>query len=77
MQMSVDSINRNVIFTDSKSTADSLYNKNGHPVIRFIVHKLNILKNKNIVVEICWIPSHVGMDGNEKVDGKEMEISKV
>jgi len=85
LQMAVDFIersngnithNRNVIFTDSKSTVDSLHNQNDHPVIRYIIHKLNILKNKDIVVEICWIPSHVGIEGNEKADIKAKQASK-
>ena len=87
IQMAVDSTGRriyhqsdqqqnHVIYTDSKSSVDSLHIRNNHPVIRYIVNKLNTLKQSGINVEICWIPSHVGIQGNEAADQKAKEVAK-
>ena len=58
-----------IIFTDSLSCLQALlYMKLEHPLIGMAIRKcvfLNIA-NKNII--LCWVPSHVGIKGNEKAD---------
>ena len=39
-----------------------------HPVIRRLVHDISDLNNRENSVKLCWIPSHVGIHGNEKAD---------
>ena len=54
------------IFTDSKSSIQSLMNHNSkHPIIRKI--HTNIVKHRKKIT-MCWVPSHVGIHGNEKAD---------
>ena len=85
IQMAIDNINRstrtldhakNVIFTDSKSTIDSFHTENNHPVIRYITHKILDAKKRGIYIELCWIPSHVEIIGNEKADKKAKSAAK-
>ena len=64
-----------VIFTDSKSSINSLYNRNNHPVVRYIVHKLHLLKQRGVNIETCWIPSHVGIEENEAADHEAKEVA--
>ena len=57
-----------IIFSDSLSVLQSIKNKNfSNPLIQQILinhHKL--LDSKNII--FCWLPSHVGISGNEEAD---------
>ena len=57
-----------VIFTDSNSALSAMLNYlNPHPSIRKLLHQIDSVKTtKNI--EFCWIPSHVGIKGNENAD---------
>ena len=36
---------------------------------REILHNISALKNASKNVKLCWIPSHVGIKGNEEADG--------
>jgi ribonuclease HI len=61
-----------VIFTDSLSLVNALQsNFNAHAnnyLICDIKKLLFIANSKEITVSIVWIPSHIGISGNEKVD---------
>lgn len=56
-----------VIFTDSLSVLQAINNRNQirSPIIRLIQNELTYT-NKHIT--LCWIPSHVGITGNEFAD---------
>ena len=58
-----------VIFSDSKSSLQSIngFNLDSDLVEKFLKDYTVLTKNgKNII--LCWIPSHVGIFGNEKAD---------
>jgi ribonuclease HI len=65
----ISSIKKHVIFTDSEAAVKTFQNLNCvHPYVAEafnILHK-NQYKEKTIV--LCWIPSHVGIQGNELAD---------
>lgn len=67
------SINPSVIFTDSLSALQAI---SGHP-FKTCIHNHIICKikecllrchNSNIIVELAWVPAHVGIKGNEYAD---------
>ena len=57
-----------IIYTDSKSVLLALQNRDTSSLlITKLLNKLNTLsKNNNII--FTWIPSHIGIQGNEKED---------
>ena len=63
-----------IIFSDSRSVlhAIQIYNSS-HPVVVKIMAWLVRLAARQKVVQLCWVPSHVGIEQNEKAD-KEANI---
>ena len=60
--------NKFIIFSDLLSLLESLKNKEfDHPSIIRILCKLKNLSNDNDI-QICWVPSHTGISGNDQVD---------
>jgi ribonuclease HI len=59
-----------VIFTNSKSVLKALDGpvKNKHHIIQEIIKTSLNLKSSGTRVRICWVPSHVGILGNERAD---------
>ena len=58
-----------VIYSDSKSTLDSLNKYNSfHPLIQKAQEWLFKISNKHKCVRFCWVPAHVGIFGNEEAD---------
>jgi len=54
------------IFTDSRSAIDSIIQFNSkHPIAQEIQA---LISNSNKSFTLCWVPSHVGVEENEKAD---------
>ena len=57
-----------IIFSDSLSVLQSLHNRRmENPLLLDVCLKHNELAELNSIV-FCWLPSHVGIKGNEKAD---------
>ena len=58
-----------VIYSDSQSAIESLKTFNAiHPLIRKAHEWLFWISSRKKAVCFCWIPSHVGLTGNEEAD---------
>ena len=69
-------IKHHVIFIDSKSVIDSAHNQNDHPTVRSILFTIHRLRQIGIQVDLCWIPSHMGIEGNDRADCKAKQAAK-
>ena len=59
---------RFVIFCDSKSVLESIANQESkNPLIITLLDKLQVMNSSNHI-KFCWIPSHVGIHGNNDAD---------
>lgn len=60
-----------VIFSDSKSALDAiknhLYAQNNF-IIYYIKQNILLASEQGIIITLFWIPSHVGIPGNERAD---------
>ena len=57
-----------IIFSDSLSVLQSLKNRNlSNPLIQQLLLKHHNLSS-SINIVFCWLPSHIGIQGNEKAD---------
>ena len=69
IQLSTNSNRKFVIFCDSKSVLDSIsIQETKNPIMISILDILQELQKKGFVIRFCWIPSHIGILGNEKAD---------
>ena len=58
-----------IIFSDSLSVLLSLHNKKmDNPLILQLLQKLHHLSCAHKPIHLCWIPSHIGIRGNEAAD---------
>ena len=58
-----------IIFSDSLSVLLSLHNKEmDNPLILQLLQKLHHLSCAHKTIHLCWIPSHIGIRGNEAAD---------
>ena len=58
-----------VIFSDSKSALESInIQDSDNSLVMNTLHDIYELSKKHKVVKFCWIPSHVGIPGNEIAD---------
>ena len=67
------------IFTDSKSSIQAITNFKWHssPVIPEILQQIINLKSAGIMITLTWIPSHVGIRGNDIADQLATYVRKV
>ena len=57
-----------IIYSDSKSVLQALQSKNSStPLITRLLDKMNTLSKNNSII-LTWIPSHIGIQGNERAD---------
>ena len=55
-----------VIFCDSKSVLESIANQDSrNPLMIEVLDILQDLYGKGFIIKFCWVPSHVGISGNE------------
>jgi ribonuclease HI len=60
-----------VVFVDNQAAIQAMHrpkNGSGQTYLKQAMAKLKELKNRGITVELRWIPSHIGIPGNERVD---------
>ena len=63
-----DTNNKFIIFSDSLSVLKAMnHTSSKNPQIQKLLEKCHELLNNEEIV-LCWIPSHIGIQGNEKVD---------
>ena len=56
-----------IIYSDSRSAIASLRSfVNKNPLVLNIKYHINRLYKLGVNLEICWVPAHVGLAGNEK-----------
>ena len=60
--------NKFVVFGDSKSALQALLCKWDHPTVQIIMRFLVFLHTVHKTVIFCWLPSHMGISGNERAD---------
>ena len=60
---------RHLILADSLSSLLAIRSfYPSHPLVREIVQRLTVLAQTGKQITLCWIPSHVGINGNELAD---------
>ena len=62
---------RFLIVTDSRSVLEALHaypKSNSHPVVLSIRSLAYELKQSGFIIRFLWVPSHMGLDGNECAD---------
>ena len=67
-------LNHFVIFSDSKSSLEALTQMEPtNPVVCGLLKKYNKLLKDGKTLKFCWVPSHIGIPGNEAVDSLAKE----
>ena len=57
-----------IFYSDSKSVLKALQSKDSStPLITILLDKMNTLSKNNSII-LTWIPSHIGIQGNERAD---------
>jgi hypothetical protein len=69
-KLAVEQGRKFIIYVDSLSVLQSLSSPNyrSNPLIFKVLSHLDGLKSKGFTILFCWIPSHVGIHGNEIAD---------
>lgn len=68
--ISISWLSKFVIFSDSKSLLQSIQSQDSENVlVNDTLQKIyDLHKISNKIIKFCWIPSHVGINGNEEAD---------
>lgn len=64
-------VERATLFVDNQAAIQSVHSpggQSGQLILRQIIHFISILQKRGVFVEVCWIPAHTGIPGNEKAD---------
>lgn len=63
-------VNSFTVFSDSRSALSALesFTLSVNPLVLSAVEWLYLLNNRGYHVGFCWVPGHVGIDGNERAD---------
>ena len=65
------------IFTDSQNSLSLLTSMSPHPLVCEIQDWLFRLAARHKKIHFCWVPSHVGIPGNARVDALAREASTI
>ena len=58
-----------VIFSDSQSALQALQVFNSvNPIVMEILEWIILAKRRGKIIKFCWVPAHVGIEGNERAD---------
>ena len=71
-------MDKHVVFTDSLScilALKTIYSK--HPLIQDILVRLSMLDEAGKSISFFWVPSHVGLRGNELADAAANRAASV
>jgi ribonuclease HI len=64
-------VRRVFIFTDNQASIQSMQrpkHQSGQYILQHNITLLDTLRKSGVSVELHWIPAHIGVPGNEKVD---------
>jgi len=64
-----------IIFSDSKSCLQALSQTDpDNPLVASVLKKYHLVTRKyDKTIDFCWVPSHIGIPGNERVDREAKE----
>ena len=64
-----------VIYCDSKSVIEAIKKFNSfHPLVQKVQEWLFLISRRHKSVSFCWVPSHVGIQGNEQAERRRMPL---
>lgn len=72
-----ENFDHTVIISDSRSSLAAIeHMKSPHPIVSQIQDQLIEINSSGRTVELCWVPSHIGVAGNEAADSAAAEAAR-